>query len=117
MAVSAMVAGLNTTRSAMCPTRISPRSRKPICSAEIKHAKTVPLGTTDPRTGAPQVVQHPTLMVLRWEEQKFEMELELKTGKVNDPLTDEATRRLFNRPNIPGANPINLAGGEVPFGK
>lgn len=90
---------------------------KPICSAEIKHAKTVPLGTTDPRTGAPQVVQHPTLMVLRWEEQKFEMELELKTGKVNDPLTDEATRRLFNRPNIPGANPINLAGGEVPFGK
>ena len=54
-------------------------------------------------------------MVLRWEEQKFEMELELKTGKVNDPPTDEAARRLFNRPNIPGANPINLAGGEVPF--
>ena len=88
---------------------------KLICSAEIKRAATVQLPQTDPRTNLPLAVQHPTLMVLRWEEQKFEMELELKTGKVNDVLTDEQTRRLFTRPTIPGANPINLAGGEFPI--
>lgn len=88
---------------------------KLICSAEIKRAATVQLGQTDPRTNLPVTIQHPTLLVLRWEEQKFEMELELKTGEVNKALTDEQTRRLFTRPTIPGANPINLAGGEVPF--
>jgi hypothetical protein len=100
---------------------------KLICSAEIKRAQTVtlsptgqpvltgrePAGTPRPgdQTPAPVAVQHPTLMVLRWEEQKFEMELELKTGKVNDTLTEEQMRRLFTRPNIPGATPIDLAGG------
>ncbi len=97
---------------------------KLICSAEIKQAKTVtlaptgqplPAGSPPASAQAPMVVQHPTLMVLRWEEQKFEMELELKTGKVNDPLTEEATRRLFTRPNIPGATPIDLAGGVFPL--
>ena len=97
---------------------------KVICSAEVKRANTVHL-PTNPRTEpggtlptsapAPQVVQHPTLMVLRWEEQKFEMELELKTGKVNDPLTEEATRRLFTRPNHAGVTPIDLAGGPLPL--
>lgn len=87
---------------------------KVICSAEIKQAKTVSLSTTDPRTGLPQSVQHPTLMVLRWDEQKFEMELELKTGKVNDPPTDEAARRLFTRPNIAGTTPIDLARYDFP---
>lgn len=82
---------------------------KVICSAEVKQAKTVQLPTTDPRTGAPLTVQHPTLMVLRWEEQKFEMELELKTGRVNDPPTEEATRRLFSRPTIAGTPAIDLA--------
>ena len=57
----------------------------------------------------PQVVQHPTLVVLRWEEQKFEMELDLKTGTVNEPPTDEQARRLFTRPNHAGVTPIDLA--------
>ena len=82
---------------------------KVICSAEVKQAKTVPLSTTDPRTGLPMTVQHPTLMVLRWEEQKFEMELELKTGTVNEPLAEEHARRLFTRPNHAGVTPIDLA--------
>ena len=34
-----------------------------------------------------------------------------------EPLTDEASRRLFTRPNKGGVTPINLAGGEIPFGK
>jgi hypothetical protein len=88
---------------------------KVICTAEVKQAKTVQLSSADPRSGLPLAVQHPTLMALRWEEQKFEMELELKTGKVNDPPTEEATRRLFTRPTIAGTNPIDLAGGPPPL--
>jgi hypothetical protein len=88
---------------------------KVICFAEIKQARTVQLSQTDPRTGLPLAIQHPTLMVLRWEEQKFEMELELKTGKVNDTLTDEQNHRLFTRPNIPGATPVDLARFDFPL--
>ena len=87
---------------------------KVICSAEIKQAKTVQLSTSDPRTGLPLAIQHPTLMVLKWEEQKFEMELELKTGVVNKPFTDEQTRRLFTRPNKANATPIDLARYDFP---
>jgi hypothetical protein len=82
---------------------------KLICSAEIKQARTVQLTATDPRTGLPLAVQHPTLMVLKWEQEKFEMELELKSGKVNDPPTDEAARRLFSRPSMGNATAVDLA--------
>jgi hypothetical protein len=82
---------------------------KVICYADIKQAKTVQLTQTDPHTGLPLTVQYPTLVVLRWDEQKFEMELDLRTAKVNEPPTDEQTRRLFSRPNIPGATPVDLA--------
>jgi hypothetical protein len=88
-----------------------------ICVAEIKEARTVQLAVTDPRSGLPLAIQHPTRMVLKWEDQKFEMELELKTGEVNKPLTDEQTRRLFTRPNIPGATPLDLAKYEFTGGK
>ena len=81
---------------------------KPICFAEIKEAKSVATGT-DPQTGLPLSVQYPTKMLLRWEEQKFEMELELLTAKINQPLTAEEARRYYTRPNIPGATPIDLA--------
>lgn len=85
-----------------------------ICSAEIKQAKTVALTSSDPRSGM-LAVQHPTLMVLKWEQQKFEMELELKTGQVNEPPTDEARRRLFTRPTIPGTPAIDLARADFPI--
>jgi hypothetical protein len=87
---------------------------KLICSAEVKQAKTVQLAQTDPRTGLPLAVQHPTLLVLRWEEQKFEMELELKTGEVNKPLSEEQARRLFARPSVPGVTAVDLARYEFP---
>lgn len=87
---------------------------KPICTAEIKEAKTVQTGT-DPQTGQPLAVQYPTKMLLRWEEQKFEMELELLNAKINQPLTPEEARRYYNRPNIPGATPIDLAKYESPI--
>jgi hypothetical protein len=82
---------------------------KLICSAEIKQAKTVQLPTADPRTGLPLSVQYPTRVVLKWEEQKFEMELDLTGAKVNEPFPEEQARRLCTRPNIAGATPIDLA--------
>jgi hypothetical protein len=90
------------------------RSNKVICYAEVKQAKTVQLTQTypriDPQTGSrtdsPLTVQYPTVVVLRWEEQKFEMELEMKNAKVNDP-TNEPNRQLFTRPNLPDA--VDLA--------
>lgn len=82
---------------------------KLLCSAEIKSARTVPVGGTDPATGRPFVVQYPTEVVLRWEEQKFEMTLKLDSAKVNQEMTQQDMRRLFDLPNIPGANPVDLA--------
>ncbi len=88
---------------------------KVICFAEIKEAKTAQAGATDPRSGQPLPVQYPTKVLLRWEEQKFEMELELLNAKINQPLTQEEARRYYNRPNIPGATPIDLAKYEAPL--
>lgn len=89
------------------------RNNKVICSAEIKQARTasLPIGPT----GQPQVVQHPTLVVLRWEEQKFEMELDLKTGRVNEPFTAEESGRLFRMPTKPGVQAIDLARADFPI--
>ena len=80
-----------------------------ICTAEVKRAKTVSVGGSDPRTGHALVVQYPTHIVLRWEEQRFEMDLELNGAKVNPQLTPEAIRSHFSRPNIQGSTAINLA--------
>jgi hypothetical protein len=79
---------------------------KLICSAEIKQAKTVSLTATDSR-GQALVVQYPTKVVLKWEEQKFEMDLELSDGKVNDPTPPSTA--LFTRPTIQGTTPVDLA--------
>lgn len=88
---------------------------KVICYAEVKSVKTVPVAAADPETGRAPVVKYPTHVVLRWEEQKFEMDLTLDAAEVNQHLTEEQSRRLFNRPNIPGATPIDLARYEFPI--
>jgi len=80
-----------------------------ICTAEIKSAKTVSIGGAAAPSGHPFVVQYPTHIVLRWEEQRFEMDLSLRGAQVNPQLTPEMIRTHFSRPNIPGATPINLA--------
>jgi hypothetical protein len=82
---------------------------KVICSAEIKSARTVQLPQADPRTNLPLAVQYPTRVQLKWIEQNFEMDLDLSNGKVNEPIPDDRARVLFNRPNIAGATPIDLA--------
>lgn len=85
-----------------------------ICSAEIKSAKTFQVGAIDPQSGRAPVIKYPTNIVLRWEQQKFEMDLTLEAAKVNQQLTEEEIRRLFTRPNIPGASPVDLARYEFP---
>ncbi len=73
---------------------------KLICSAEIKEAKTVPVGDS--------VVQYPTKVLLRWEEQKFEMELEISNAKINQPLSPTDVQKYFARPTQYG-QPVDLA--------
>lgn len=82
---------------------------KVICTADIKSATTVQAGGTDPRTSRAFIVQYPTHLVLRWDDQKFEMDMRLDGGRVNPPLAPDQLQKHFARPNIPGATPINLA--------
>jgi hypothetical protein len=80
-----------------------PKTNKVLYSADVKAVKAVQLGSAE--------VQYPTHIVLRSDDQKFELDLTLDGAQVNQQLSDEQARRLFNRPNIAGSNPINLAGG------
>jgi hypothetical protein len=88
------------------PTETKPRVKRHvvydtkgavICSAEIRQVKTISLGDPDPRTGKAPTVQYPTSVVLKWEQQKFEMKMELKEGTVNKPVANPG---VFNRPNL-----------------
>ena len=93
------------------------RSNKVLASAEVKAAQTVRVGS-DPRSGLPLAVQYPTHLILRWEEQRFEMDLTLDKAQVNAGVGDDGPRRaLFTRPDIRGATPIDLAKYEFPPGK
>jgi hypothetical protein len=77
------------------------KTGKVICFADVKRAQTQPI--------ANGVIQYPTQVTLRWEEQKFEMDLSLGEGKVNEQLGPDVTARRFQMPRNLGANPINLA--------
>src|SRR5262249_54075090 len=90
------------------------KTGKVLCSAEIKAAKTFQAGAADPQSARVPIVKYPTSVVLRWEEQKFELDLNLDGGKVNQPFTDEQAHWLFNRPDIRGATPIDLARYQFP---
>jgi len=89
------------------------KSKKVIASAEIKSARTVTV--TDPRTRQPAAAQYPTHVVLRWEEQKFEMDLTLEQAQVNQPMPEEQARRLFSRPDIRGTPAVDLAHAKYEF--
>jgi len=86
---------------------------KTICSAEIKSAHTFPTGSVDPQSGHPYIVQCPNHVVLRWEEQKVEIDLRLEDARINQPWTAEQMRAEFT-PRISGAVPINLAEARFP---
>lgn len=83
-------------------------NRKVVATADVKEVKNVTTGT-DPVTGNSVTVQVPTRVVLEWPQQKFKMELVLGRAKVNEPLSQKDADYFFNRPEIRGANPVNLA--------
>lgn len=82
------------------------KTGKLICTAEVKRAQTVQLGTG--------LLQYPTQVSLRWEQQSFEMDLTLGEAKLNEPQSPEMSARRFQMPRNMGTNPINLA--EYRFG-
>jgi hypothetical protein len=85
-----------------------------ICYADVKSAMTIQVGGTDPQTRLPYVVQYPTEVVLRWEEQRFQMDLDLRDGRVNPQLTPEQMHGEFTRPNKYGPA-VNLADYNTPI--
>jgi hypothetical protein len=87
---------------------IDSKTNKAICSAEVKRVQTVAIGGRDPQS-TPLNVQYPIQVVLRWEIQKFELDLELEAVRVNQPFQDDDLRRLFTRPDFAGTQAFDLA--------
>ena len=54
------------------------------------------------------LVQVPTEVVLDWPQQQFRMRLQLRSPKINEPISDADARELFTRPTIAGVIPVNL---------
>ena len=79
---------------------------KVICVADIKASKAIQPG---PGEGAGPMAQYPTHIVLKWVEQKFEMDLTLENAQVNQPPNAEQAKRLFTRPNVTNVPAIDLA--------
>ncbi len=80
-----------------------------IASAEIKSAQTERIGIVR-GTELPAAIQYPTHIVLKWEDPRFEMDLNLDKATVNQSMTEDPTRRgYFAKPDIKGAKPIDLA--------
>ena len=77
---------------------------KVICTADVKAAKTLPAGPGDV---AGPLAQYPTHVVLKWVEQRFEMDLTLDNAQVNQQPAPDLANRLFTRPNLPGG--VDLA--------
>ncbi len=73
---------------------------KPIASAEVVAAKTIPM------QGG--YVQIPTEVILDWPQQQFRMTMKLGKERVNEDFGDRQAT-LFNKPSIRGTNPIDLA--------
>lgn len=84
------------------------KTKKILCSAEIKSAHTHQVGS-DPKTGYPLAVQYPTSMILKWEEQRFEMDLTLERAHVNRTVSPEEANRMFTRPVVPNVQAVDLA--------
>ena len=86
---------------------ITDAAGKPIATASIKSVVTLAAGRS--KTDDKEVfVQVPTEVVLDWPQQQFRMRLQLRSPKINEPISDADARELFNRPTISGVTPVNL---------
>ena len=80
-----------------------------IATAEIKAAQTERVGIVK-GTELPAAIQYPTHIVLKWEDPRFEMDLNLDKATVNQSANDDPSRRgLFARPEYKGTPAIDLA--------
>ena len=87
---------------------IADAAGKPIATADIKEVVTLSAGRG--KSGDKDVmVQVPTNVVLEWPQQQFKMTLQLRSPKVNEPISDADAREYFTRPTISGVVPVNLA--------
>ncbi len=86
---------------------IADAAGKPIATADIKEVVTMSAGRG--KAGDKEVsVQIPTEVVLEWPQQQFRMRLQLRSPKINEPISPEDARELFTRPAISGVVPVNL---------
>lgn len=85
-----------------------------IATADIRAAEIARVGQD--ANGYPLAVQYPTHLTLRWENPRFEMDLQLDRATVNAGLADDPARRaaLFARPSFPNTQPIDLARADIP---
>jgi hypothetical protein len=87
----------------------NPKTNTPIATAEIKSAQTERVGVVR-GTELPAAIQYPTHIVLKWEDPRFEMDLNLDKAVLNQSMTDDSTRRgYFGKPTIKNVQPIDLA--------
>ncbi len=82
---------------------------KIIATAEITAVKKIAVNA---KPGESASIQIPTEVSLEWPQQQFRMTMKLSKERVNEDLTDRMTA-LFNRPQIRGTNPIDLAKYQV----
>src|SRR5262249_10868455 len=82
-----------------------------IAMAEIKAVQTERVGVINVNDkDLPAAIQYPTHILLKWEDPRFEMDLNLDKATVNASFVDDPSRRgLFARPDIKGARAIDLA--------
>ena len=86
---------------------IADANGQPIATADIKDVVTLNAGRG--KSGDKDVmVQVPTEVVLEWPQQQFRMKLQLRSPKINEPITPEDMRELFTKPTIAGVTPVNL---------
>lgn len=72
--------------------------------ANVKQVRTIPVNGSS--------VQVPTRVTMEWPPQQFKMDLTLGRVQLNKPMNEKQFDYFYTRPNIAGANPINLANTE-----
>jgi len=96
------------TRSQVKRHVLRDAKRNVIATAEVRAAESFRVAGADAK-GRPLAGQYPTRLVLRWEEPRFEMDMNLNRGTVNSGLTDDRRAVLFTRPSNLGTPAIDLA--------
>ena len=88
-------------------------ARNVVASAEITEVERRVVPAPPNSQQADMTYTIPTHVVLEWPQQKFKMDLTLAKPRVNEPFSDAEYNYFFRRPDIPGANEVNLATANI----